>query len=152
MIKKILVALDGSEPAGRALDLALDMAEKYSADILLLSVVQPVIMPPVRYSPATAPSFPTPAAGSHSRNLKDYHKRVLAEALTKAKKAKRKLKVSTKLAEGRPSDKIIETAKEEEIDIIVMGSRGLGGIKQFFLGSVSDRVADEAPCPVLIIK
>jgi len=62
------------------------------------------------------------------------------------------LKVSTKLVEGRPSDKIIETAEKGNFDIIIMGSRGLGGIKEFFLGSVSDRVADEAACPVLIVK
>jgi len=62
------------------------------------------------------------------------------------------LRVSTKLVEGRPSNKIVETAKEGNCDIIVMGSRGLGTIKEFFLGSVSDRVADEATCPVLIVK
>jgi nucleotide-binding universal stress UspA family protein len=59
---------------------------------------------------------------------------------------------TTKLVEGRPADKIVETAKLESCDLIVIGSRGLGGIKEFFLGSVSDRVADEAPCPVLIVK
>jgi len=56
------------------------------------------------------------------------------------------------MVEGRPSDEIVETAKEGNFDIVVMGSRGLGGIKEFFLGSVSDRVADEAACPVLIVK
>jgi len=54
--------------------------------------------------------------------------------------------------EGRPSEKIVETAKQGNFDIIVLGSQGLGGIKKFFLGSVSHRVADEATCPVLIIK
>ena len=62
------------------------------------------------------------------------------------------IRFTTKLVEGRPADKIVETAKLESCDLIVIGSRGLGGIKEFFLGSVSDRVADEAPCPVLIVK
>ncbi|MFQ6064459.1 MAG: universal stress protein [Candidatus Bathyarchaeia archaeon] len=62
------------------------------------------------------------------------------------------MNVSTKLVEGRPSERIVEVAKEGKFDVIVMGSRGLGGIKGFFLGSVSDRVADEAACPVLIVK
>ena len=62
------------------------------------------------------------------------------------------MKISTVLEEGRPSDKIVETAKEGNFDLIVMGHRGLGRVKEFFLGSVSDRVADEAHCPVLIVK
>ena len=62
------------------------------------------------------------------------------------------LQVTKELVEGRPADKIVETAKEGMFDLIVIGSRGLGGIKEFFLGSVSNRVADKAPCPVLIVK
>jgi nucleotide-binding universal stress UspA family protein len=81
----------------------------------------------------------------------DYEK-ILKQAFEKAKKTKPKLKVSTKLLEGRPSEKIVEEAKAEGIDAIIMGSRGLGGIKEFFLGSASHRVADQAPCPVLIVK
>ena len=46
----------------------------------------------------------------------------------------------------------IAEAFDAHVDLIVMGSRGLGGVTQLFLGSVSDRVADEAPCPVLIVK
>lgn len=56
------------------------------------------------------------------------------------------------LKEDRPADEIVKTAKEGEFDLIVMGHRGLGRVKEFFLGSVSDRVADEAHCPVLIVK
>ena len=152
MIKKILVALDGSEPAGKALDFALNLAEKYSAEILLLSAFQPVIVPMTSPQITAVPHIPPVAVGTYSKELKAIHEKVLSEALKKAKKIKPNLEISTKLVEGRPSEKIVETAKEGNFDIIVMGSRGLGGIKAFFLGSVSDRVADEATCPVLIVK
>ena len=56
------------------------------------------------------------------------------------------------IKDGRPADVIVQTAIDDHVDLIVLGSRGLGGIKQLFLGSVSDRVADEARCPVLIVK
>ena len=152
MIEKILVALDGSESADRALDFALDLAEKYSADVVLLSVVQPLIVPMISYPTAGVPPVPPVAMGTYPKGLKVSYEKVLSEALKKAKKIKPKVKVSTKLVEGRPSDRIVETAKEGNFDIIVIGSRGLGGIKEFFLGSISDRVADEATCPVLIVK
>jgi len=151
-IEKILIALDGSESADKALDFALDLADKYCADIVLLSVIQPVIVPMISYPASGVPSIPPTSIGSYTKGFRAGHKKVLSQALKKAKKIRPKLKVSTKLVEGRPSDKIIETAKEGNFDIIVIGSRGLGGIKEFFLGSVSDRVADEAPCPVLIVK
>jgi len=152
LIKKILVALDGSKPADKALDFALDLGEKYSANVVLLSVVSPVIVPLGPYPTTGVPPIPPVVIGTYSNELRVSHEKVLSEALKKAKKIKPNLKVSTKLVEGRPSDKIIETAKEGKFDIIVVGSRGLGGIKKFFLGSVSNRVANEATCPVLIVK
>ena len=152
MIKRILVPLDGSKPADKALDFALDLAEKYSADIVLLSVVPPLVVPGVPNLSTGVPPFPPVPMSMYPEELRGSHEKVLSEALKKARKIKPKLKVSTKLVEGRPSDKIIEVAKEGKFDIVVMGSRGLGGIKEFFLGSVSDRVADEAACPVLIVK
>lgn len=152
MIKRILVALDGSEPADKALDFALDLAEKYSANIVLLSVIQPAIVPMISYPASGVPPVAPAAYDIYTKGFRAGHKKVLSQALKKARKIKPKLKVSTKLVEGRPSDKIIETAEKGNFDIIIMGSRGLGGIKEFFLGSVSDRVADEAACPVLIVK
>ena len=141
MIKKILVPVDGSEHANRALDFALDMAQKYSAEILLLTVVQyPVVS-----------EFPI-YIGEYYKQTKDFYERVLSEALEKAKKATPNLTLTSKLIEGYPADKIIETASEGKFDIIVMGRRGQGHLRHSLLGSVSDRVADQSPCALLIIK
>jgi nucleotide-binding universal stress UspA family protein len=152
LIEKLLVALDGSKSANNALDFALDLAEKYSANVILLTVVDAAPVPLTVYAPpGTQPVAPV-FVDSYLEELKKRHEKMLAEALKRSKKSKPSLKISKKLVEGRPPDKIVETAKEGEFDLVVMGSRGLGGIKEFFLGSVSDRVADEAPCPVLIVK
>jgi nucleotide-binding universal stress UspA family protein len=77
---------------------------------------------------------------------------LLSKALDKAKNFQKTLKVSKELVEGRPAEKIVETAKKGMFDLIVVGSRGLSGFKEIFLGSVSNRVADKAHCPVLIVK
>lgn len=148
LIKKILVAIDGSEHADHALIFALDLAEKYSANILLLGVYHPVYI-----SVGVQPNYTsTQATVDYYKELKAYREKVLSEGLQKANELKPNLKISTQLKKGRPADTIIETAKEGQFDLIVMGSRGLGGIKQLLLGSVSDRVADQAPCPVLIVR
>jgi nucleotide-binding universal stress UspA family protein len=148
LIKKILVALDGSKSADRALDFALDLAKKYSAEVTVISVFD---VPSVSL---VAPSlvFAPISTSKYLDDLRIFHEKVLAEALKKAKRLNTGLKVSTKFLQGRAADEIVETAREEGCDIIVIGSRGLGGIKEFLLGSTSHRVADEAPCPVLIVK
>lgn len=121
MIKKILVPLDGSKPSEEGLDLALDLAGKYSAKVLLLRVV-----PATVYSdPFIAPTTPSPlitptVTDSYARKLREG---VLSEAF---KKVKVKLDVSAKLVRGTPAEKIIQTAREESFDVIVLGSRGLG--------------------------
>ena len=148
LIKKILFAIDGSQSADHALDFGLDLARKYSAEVMIISVVDSppssLVVKGMLYAPTSTENY--------LKKLRDFHGKILSEALNKTKKINPKLKVSNKLLEGRPADKIVETAKEGTFDLIVVGSRGLGGIKEFVLGSVSDRVADEASCPVLIVK
>jgi nucleotide-binding universal stress UspA family protein len=61
------------------------------------------------------------------------------------------LKVGKKLEFGVPSDVIVEVAERGNYDLILLGSRGLGTVKRFLLGSVSDDVCDKAKCSVLII-
>lgn len=147
MIKKILVAIDGSEHADKALEFTLDLAEKYSATVTIINVFQ-VPMPGYLGEPFAYPI----ALADFTKEVKAVHEKILSKALKRAKELKSNLKISTMLKEGRPADEIVETAKEGNFDLIVMGHRGLGKVKEFFLGSVSDRVADEAHCPVLIVK
>ena len=141
MIKKVLVPVDGSEHANKALDFALDLAQKYSAEILVMTVVHyPVIM-----------EVPENILAYYEMVKASYEK-VLSEALEKVKTATPGLNVTSKLMEGYPADMIIETAQEGKFDIIVMGRRGQGHLRHTFLGSVSDRVADQSPCALILIK
>ena len=140
--------IDGSSTAKHALDFALDLARKYSAEVMITTVFNSPSSSLVTQGMVFTPH----SAENYVMRLRDYHKKILLEALKEAKKSNPKIKISKKLLSGRPADKIVELAKEKKADLIVIGSRGLGGIEEFFLGSVSDRVADEAPCPVLIVK
>ena len=127
---------------------AIDIAEKYKANITVLSVLEKpsptLITQGGLFTPNSTKKF--------VEELEKYHTKILSDAIKKTKKKKSAISISSMLIEGRPADKIIEVSQQGKYDLIVIGSRGLGGIKEFFLGSVSDRVADEASCPVLIIK
>ena len=143
-----MVAIDGSVTAELALDFGLDLAVKYSAEVLVVSVFDVISTSLVARGMVFTPTSTT----KYLEELEAFHRKILVEAVEKAKKLKAKIKVSKELLIGRAADKIVETANEGDFDLIVMGSRGLGRVKEFFLGSVSDRVADEAKCPVLIVK
>jgi nucleotide-binding universal stress UspA family protein len=148
VFKKILVAIDGSKTADLALDFGLDLATKYSAEVLVVSVLDTISKSLIYSGMLYAPD----STAKYLEELEAFYERALAEALKKKEKTKTKVKVSTKLLKGRAADMIVKTANDGNFDLIVIGSRGLGGIKEFFLGSVSDRVADHAKCPVLIVK
>ena len=148
MFKKILVAVDGSELSYRSVDYALDLAQKYSAEIKIITVIDA----PSDTLVAQASTFAPHSIKDHEKKVEKAHEQILLKVITKAEKLTPKVSVTKEVLEGPPAEKIVETAKTESFDLIVMGSRGLGGIKEFILGSVSDKVADEAPCPVLIIK
>jgi nucleotide-binding universal stress UspA family protein len=142
-IEKMMIAVDGSKTANKALDYALSLAEKCGAEVQIISVVQTI--------GSVTPS-PQLVYASFIYDLEKSVETVLAEAVKVAEEKTPDLKVSTRLLRGRPADEIVRLAKEEGFDIIVLGSRGLGGTEELFLGSVSDRVADKAECPVLIVK
>ena len=142
-IKKMLIAVDGSATATKALEYALSLAEKCSAEVQIVNVIQTI--------GSVTPS-PQSVYASLVYDLEKSAETVLAEAVKVAEEKKPDLKVSTRLLKGRPADEIVRLAKEEGFDIIVLGSRGLGNTEELLLGSVSDRVADKATCPVLIVK
>jgi len=156
MIKKILVAIDGSKPSIRALDYALDLAEKLDAEVVLLSVIPHVLYPTFSeedIDEEESETIITP--GEMDRflsKLRSNYQNVLRTGRRRSHNRKPSVKVSTKLVEGQPADMIVETAKKGGFDLIVMGSRGLSGLTEFFLGSVTRRVANLCTCPLLIIK
>jgi nucleotide-binding universal stress UspA family protein len=152
MIKKILVAIDGSEPADKALDYALDLAESLGAEILILSVAPLLIFPIVAEDPNVPPLVTAREIDRMSSRITSIHEGILKEALAKAQSKKPGLIVSTELAEGRPADEIVEIAEAKGFDLIVMGSRGLHGFSEFLLGSTTHRVADHCKKPLLIVK
>ena len=90
------------------------------------------------------------AVAEASAELENSYRAALSNAEQKAKRLT-SLNVFTRLEHGNPDEVIIDTAKIGEFDIVVVGSRGLGR-RDYAIGSVSSRVAENATCPVLIVK
>jgi len=141
LYKKILVALDGSKPSENALNHAVEHSVKWDADLLIVSVI-----------PQISPLVYARVLEEYGKVIMETHQRMLTEARIKVNEDHPNLKVETRLEEGRPGDVIVEVAKEEDVDLIVLGSRGVGGIRGWVLGSTSRYVVETCTKPVLIIK
>jgi len=146
VIKKILVAIDGSKASKNALNFAVDLAEQTSAEIKLLTVVPPVLLPSLSFY-----KVKSKAIKECIDELETIFWDILAKSLDEAQKRSPKLKISTKLKLGEPHKKILQTAKLGKFDLIIMGSRGLGS-RFTALGSISSRVIDQASCPVVVTR
>ena len=149
MIRNVLVAVDGSDNSARALDFALDLAEKYNAAVTVLNVSESPAM-------GAVPQEPTAYSGGSmvvfAKDLRKFHEEILSKAVARAKAIKPNLAISSKLREGDPALEIVDAAKEGGFDVIVVGHKGMGRVKEFFLGSISEKVAHLAPCPVVIVR
>jgi len=152
MYKKILVAFDGSEPSRNALDHAVSIAVMWKAELTILSVVPQVMMPVFPDGGLGA----APIAATHMTDYQDRMREIYAKSLREVeddvKEAYPDLRVSSRLLEGRPSSTIVEEAEKDGADLIVIGSRGLGGITGWILGSTSRRVVESCTKPVLVVK
>ena len=144
MFSKILVGVDGSPFAEKALRYAIDLAKMCHAKLILLHVLQ-------RQFYALAPS----EAGVMSTTV--YVKEIEAEGKDILSKAESNLKTEgidyqSRLIQGVPAEEILKVAQSEKVDLIVLGSRGLTEVRAFLLGSVSDKVSHHAKCPTLIVR
>ena len=142
-IKKILVPIDFSDYSKSSLKYAANFASKFNARITLIYVVEPVIYPP---------DFSMGQIAIPSVN---------AEWDTKAKEELEKLgeqeipegvKVSTIIKTGKPFLEIIDTAAEENIDLIIIATHGHSGVEHILFGSTAEKVVRKAPCPVLTLR
>lgn len=144
MFINILVAIDGSTYAAKALDYAVGLAEKFTSRITLVHVVPTMA--------SILPKLGTKAQYVKEINadLEAYGKDILNEGEKTVKSSK--IEVVAILKYGDAADKIFETATETKADLIVVGDRGLGSGDRFPLGSIAYKVSQHAKCPVLIIK
>jgi nucleotide-binding universal stress UspA family protein len=151
MTKKVLVAIDGSEHGWKALDLAADMAEQQGARLIVLHVVP--FEPMAEALRAFAAAEHVPLAEEEARFR---YARTLGDHLTRSAEARVRGKgltdVVARTVEGKPSDQILEVARSEGVDMIVMGSRGLSDARALFLGSVSHKVTNHAECTCVTVK
>ena len=156
LFKKILVALDGSESSQRATQAALELAEKLKTELVLLHAISP----PTSYYHTTIAS-PTgmslPAPSQHEIDAYYAYARKVALGIvgeTESKAKKQGIHVKTEIPEAVSSvvETIINHAAKENVDLIVVGTRGLGGFKKLLLGSVSSGIVSHAQCPVLVVR
>ena len=149
MIKKILAAIDGSDQAWKALDLAADMAQQHGAQLIVLHVVRFEPLPDALRAFAEAERVPVEEEEGRYR-----YARSLGDQLTRSAEARAREKgvsaVVGRTLDGKPAEQILELAGNEDVDMIVMGSRGRTGLAA--LGSVSERVTHRAPCSVLVVR
>ena len=135
---KILVPVDNSEFALKALDKAIGMAKQEGAELTVMSVAlefQDVEEIPISYA----------------EKFKDQAKRAVNKASEVAEKAG--LKPETRVEIGAsPADNIVKYAERSKTDLIVMGHRGITGLDRFLVGSVAGRVVAHAPCSVLVVR
>jgi len=177
MIKRVLVALDGSDHAWRAMDLACEMASRFEAELISVHVIpdKPISqaerrMAEVEFEPQAAGDLdaapPPEVLGNASLRSQRLAKQaaetqgrirwVAAKRLTSDARARAKEKgvqtVRTITRAGDPAKEILSVASEERADVIVMGRRGIGDVAELLLGSVSRKVTQRAECACLTVK
>lgn len=137
-IKKILVPLDGSSNSFRGLDVAIHMARESHATITGLYVAAIT-------KPRTNDKI-TPL----EKILLEHAQKIMKKSKLKA--AQKGILFFDRVSYGDDGKRIVEVAEKQNFDLIVIGSRGLGSAKEFFLGSTSNYVLHKSKKPVLIVK
>ncbi len=141
-VKKILIPIDFSEHSLFALDYAKLFAEKFNAELILLNVVEPVMfVADLTMGQINVPSIESELIQKSESKIKE-----IADVL------KDKYNVRGLVKLGKPYAEIIETAKSENIDLIVIGSHGHTGVEHLLFGSTAEKVIRKATCPVLIVR
>lgn len=137
-MKKILLAYDGSEAADKAYRHALDLADKYGAELWVLAVASP-------------PEFGDDVEiETVLDNAREHYEQQFVSLKEQA--AVHGIQPRFEIAVGHPAEQIIYHAEQDEVDLIVMGHRGKTFLQRWLLGSVTKRVIAYAHCAVLVVR
>ena len=149
---KFLVPVDGSTASINAVKKSIEIARKYDASIKLISVVNHDDLSNFNKDSRHWRMLDGTIISDYeetSKKIKESTEKLLNAITTELDFSG--IKIEKEVLIGKPYEKILETAKNDNFDLIIMGNRGFSNIKRFFLGSVSQRVISDAPCPVLVI-
>jgi len=138
MFDKILVAYDGSDAADKAFDLALNLAEKYGAELKVLAVARP---------PEFGSEVETKAVLENSRKHYQHVLKPVRERL-----AATGIKFQVEVGSGHPAEHIVMAAEQWGAKLILLGHRGKGLMGRWLVGSVAKQVMHHAPCSVLVAR
>jgi nucleotide-binding universal stress UspA family protein len=149
---KILVPLDGSEYAGKALASALQVAKWFNGTITLLHVYSPTLLLPL-YLYGDEDVDQRIASEAFSKAVEGIRDAGV-DMLTKSKKTVEAegVPVETLLKEGHVVQEIVQTAQEGRFDLLVLGAKGVSKIREMRLGSVCEKVVRNAPCTVMVVR
>lgn len=142
-LRKILVPIDFSDHAAKALEAAMDLARRFDGATIHLLHCYPINVGGVSpYGIVIPESFDRECREAAAQQLDQWAEKAKAEGLS----------VECTVTSRFPSEAIALHAEDISADLIVMGTRGLTGLKHVLLGSVAERTLRIAPCPVLTIK
>jgi nucleotide-binding universal stress UspA family protein len=160
-VRRILVPVDYSSDSQQALLWGSSLAEKYGSRLLLFHVIPKAVeevfpqgidvtSPPAYYlgrmaggnRPFTGQPIIIDLVDKASGELQDFARRHL----------KAPMPLESEVGVGKPAEEILRVAREEEVDLIVMGTHGRTGLRHLLLGSVAEEVARHAPCPVFSVR
>jgi nucleotide-binding universal stress UspA family protein len=148
MTKKILIPFDGSEHSQKAIRFAADVAQQHDSELFLIHVVKDKDIPPEILEYIESEKI-NGGIGKLSAKL------ISEEIMKTARKQLQDLglKIAKSMVfRGDPAEEIIQFARNNDIDMIVIGSRGLGQIKGLLLGSVSSKVCQLSECTCVTVK
>ena len=140
-IQKILIPTDGSEHSACAAECGISIAKMLGAHITVINVIDKVVLD--QFSKVTQRE-------NLEQELKHDGQQYLKYILDLAEKEG--IKGNSLLTKGEPFEQIVHSAKDLSIDLIVMGTHGRGRANKILIGSVTERVIEFSPCPVLVVK
>jgi nucleotide-binding universal stress UspA family protein len=138
-VQRIVVGVDGSEGCRRAVDWAYDEAVRQDASLEVVTAWEMPVIPPA-LAPATLSQFD---------EIEPATRKMVDELLEDVIGSRTGVDVRATVVEGAPARVLLDVAKGA--DLLVVGSRGLGGFGSLLLGSVSQRCAQHATCPIVIV-
>ena len=145
-----MVPFDGSKFSEKALETAIEISKKFDASLYLITIID-----------ISSVSPPGALLGSQKKKMKNSFEMIKSATKHEAEKRllektsickKAGIDVHYDILEGVPSDMILKLIKKSDIDLVVMGSQGLSGLRKIkVLGSISRKVSETSICPVLIV-